>query len=166
MKVKKTALITLFLVMLFSMSLSIFGAEPSLKLVKHSGNSYTFSMKCPGIKKSYMVNQKKTKKNYLEYSWGFEFTDGNNSYTVRTMHFKNDNKPTKMKVTEMQSNVWKRKGNSRTTISKAKLKMSGSTLTWTFDVPKDFKKSKFKVTTLGTCVSGAYYSKNVSMKIK
>ena len=166
MKTKKITLAALFFAALLAMSLSVFAASPSLKLVKHSGRTYTISMKCPGLKKSYKVDQEKTVMRRLEFKWGFKFTDGKTTYSVSTLHFKLTKKPKTMKVVDMQSNLWKERKNGGSSVDKTTVKQKGTTLTWTFTVPKSFKQAKFKVTSLETCVSGKYSTKEVSIKIK
>jgi tetratricopeptide (TPR) repeat protein len=115
------------------------------------GKTLTLSLTDPDLRESYAANLATTDDDQLEYTWDVDFTDGNHSFEVGTMHFKEPgSSPTTLTPAEMQSDLWLVSGSGGDNIGEAVLSISGNTLSWSFTVPDEYAFAYDNIQITGT----------------
>lgn len=127
---------------------TFFNSKYDVTMTYAGGDALTFTMTDPDLKDVYTINKSTTHENGLEYVWRVQFTDGNSTFSVGTLHFKfAGSKEKDASISQMmQNSLGYVEGNSTSQIGQAKLQVNGKQLQWIVTIPKkygfDFENAK------------------------
>lgn len=110
----------------------------------------------PSLLDSYTVNQQDV--NIMEYCWMVCFTANGNNYQVGTSYCMFEKaSPTECSILDMQADLWSVSGDSMSYEGSVLAARSGTTISWTFELPGDIDPSTVEITDIEIASNGMFY---------